>query len=58
MQDFLDLARGTVREETPVLRDGYLNQRVLEAVVRSARERRSVAPEEIGAGWPGEEAGR
>ncbi|WP_276356581.1 Gfo/Idh/MocA family protein [Cohnella caldifontis] len=58
MQDFLDLARGKVREETPGMRDGYLNQRVLEAIARSARERRSVAPEEIGAGWPVKEAGR
>jgi predicted dehydrogenase len=58
MQDFLDLVRGTVREETPGLRDGYLNQRVLEAIVRSASERRSVDIDEVGAGWPVKEAGR
>ncbi|REE66644.1 putative dehydrogenase [Paenibacillus taihuensis] len=42
MQDFVDLVRGTVREETATLLDGYLNQRALEAVVQSYEERKAV----------------
>lgn len=47
MQDFVDLARGIRREETPTLFDGYLNQRALAAVVRAHETRRTVAVEEI-----------
>ena len=55
MQDFADLVRGTRREETPGLRDGYQNQRVIEAVVQSHLQRRTIAPDEIGPDWPGKE---
>lgn len=48
MQDFVDLVRGTVREETATLRDGYLNQRALEAVVQAYMEKRTVEVAEIG----------
>lgn len=51
LQDFVDLARGGRREETPLLRDGYLNQRALEAVVRSARERKTIVLAEVGPDW-------
>jgi predicted dehydrogenase len=48
MQDFVDLVRGTVREETAMLRDGYLNQRVLEAIEQASREKKAVWVEDIG----------
>lgn len=47
MQDFVDLVRGGGREETPTLHDGYVNQRMLEAVERAHRMRRTVAVAEI-----------
>lgn len=47
MQDFVDMLRGNVREELPALPDGYENQRVLEAVARAARERRTVSLAEL-----------
>ncbi|MDQ6421014.1 Gfo/Idh/MocA family oxidoreductase [Paenibacillus sp. LHD-117] len=47
MEDFADLVRGDVREETPRLLDGYLNQRALEAVERSFREKRAITVGEI-----------
>ncbi|MBO9599409.1 MAG: Gfo/Idh/MocA family oxidoreductase [Cohnella sp.] len=50
MQDFVDLLRGTVREETATLIDGYLNQRALEAVVRSHETGAAVNVSEIGTG--------
>lgn len=43
MQDFVDMLRGEVREELPSLPDGYENQKVLEAVHRAVRERRTVS---------------
>ncbi|WP_217596965.1 Gfo/Idh/MocA family protein [Cohnella sp. GbtcB17] len=55
MQDFIDLVRDDAREERPTLYDGYMNQKILEAVVRSSRERRSVRIEELDD--PVEEAG-
>jgi len=57
MQDFVDMVRGARREETPLLRDGYLNQRALEAVVQSARERKTISLQEVGPEWPLAEAG-
>lgn len=48
MQDFIDLVRGTVREETATLRDGYLNQRALEAVEQAYLEQRTITVAEIG----------
>lgn len=51
MQDFVDMVRGTRREETPGLRDGYLNQRALEAVVQSYLQRKTVTLDEIGPAW-------
>ncbi|MFC5530598.1 Gfo/Idh/MocA family protein [Cohnella yongneupensis] len=50
MQDFVDLLRGTVREETGMLIDGYLNQRVLEAVVLSHATGGTVNVSDIGTG--------
>jgi predicted dehydrogenase len=47
MQDFADMVRGNVREELSGLSDGYENQKVLEAVVRAALERRTVSLEEL-----------
>jgi predicted dehydrogenase len=47
MQDFVDLARGLVREETPALEDGYRNMLILEAVQRADTERRTVRIEEL-----------
>lgn len=47
LQDFVDLVRGVVREETPTLRDGYLNQRALEAVQRSFREGKRISIEDV-----------
>ncbi|MCD9020891.1 Gfo/Idh/MocA family protein [Cohnella silvisoli] len=49
MQDFVDMVRGTTREETATLRDGYLNQRALEAVERSYAERKTIVLNEIDA---------
>jgi predicted dehydrogenase len=47
MQDFVDLVRGMVRDETATLRDGYLNQRALEAVERAFLERKVILLDEI-----------
>lgn len=47
IRDFVDLVRGTKREELPSLPDGYANQEVLEAVARAAKERRTVALDEF-----------
>lgn len=58
MQDFVDLVRGTVREETAVLRDGYLNQRALQAVILSAEQGKAVAVEDVGRLAEETEAGR
>lgn len=47
MQDFVDLVRGTVREETATLRDGYMNQRVLEAIEQAHLAKRSIVVAEV-----------
>lgn len=47
MQDFVDMLHGRVREELPSLADGYENQKVLEAIIRAAEERRTVSLSEI-----------
>ncbi|QMV43166.1 Gfo/Idh/MocA family protein [Cohnella cholangitidis] len=47
MQDFVDMLRGRVREELPSLVDGYENQKVLEAIIRAAEERRTVSLADI-----------
>jgi predicted dehydrogenase len=47
MQDFIDMVRGHVREELSSLPDGYANQEVLEAIIRAARDRRTVSLEEF-----------
>jgi predicted dehydrogenase len=49
MQDFVDFVRGTVREETGTLRDGYLNQRALEAIERAYLEKKTILLKDIGA---------
>lgn len=51
MQDFVDLVRGTVREETATLREGYLNQRVLEAVEQAYVSKRTITVAEIEAAF-------
>ncbi|MFC5404975.1 Gfo/Idh/MocA family protein [Cohnella soli] len=51
MQDFVDRVRGTMREETGTLRDGYLNQLALEAVEQSYLARRAVKLSDIEAGF-------
>ncbi len=48
MQDFVDLVRGTVREETATLRDGYLNQRALEAVEQAHLAGKTVSVAAVG----------
>lgn len=50
MQDFVDLVRGTVREETATLYDGYMNQRVLEAVEQAHLKKRTVVIAEVEVG--------
>jgi predicted dehydrogenase len=47
MQDFVDLVRGTVREETATLRDGYLNQRAMEAIELASLDRKTISIEDI-----------
>ncbi|MFC5470721.1 Gfo/Idh/MocA family protein [Cohnella suwonensis] len=56
MQDFVDLVRGTVREETGTLRDGYLNQLALEAVERSWRSKTTVKLADVEAGFSAADA--
>ncbi|RKP53111.1 gfo/Idh/MocA family oxidoreductase [Cohnella endophytica] len=48
MQDFVDLLRGQSREETATLRDGYRNQRALEAVVQAYESKKAVTVDEVG----------
>lgn len=47
IQDFVDMLRGNIREEFASLPDGYENQKVLEAIIRAARERRTVSLSEL-----------
>ncbi|HEY0827311.1 MAG TPA: Gfo/Idh/MocA family oxidoreductase [Bacilli bacterium] len=42
MQDFVDMLRGHVREELPDLKDGYANQKVLEAIFQAAQDKRTI----------------
>ncbi|BBI31733.1 Gfo/Idh/MocA family protein [Cohnella abietis] len=48
LQDFIDLLRGTVREETATLRDGYLNQRALEAIEQAHLSKKAVKVADVG----------
>lgn len=56
MQDFVDLLRGSDREETATLLDGYRNQLALESVVQSSQRGRKIRLDEVDALVGGSEA--
>jgi predicted dehydrogenase len=60
VDDFFDRLRGLERDGFPGLVDGYLNQEVIEAIIRASDERRTVAirkvrPEGLRVPFPGKE---
>jgi predicted dehydrogenase len=47
VEDFFDRLRGLERDGFPGLVDGYLNQEVIEAIIRASAERRTVTIREV-----------